>query len=225
MLSTAHPHPQRERVNFKTCVKKKEGCLFTRKRSSFAVRDDARNFMPCVMMHAISIALTTLVQCHVTKRQENVQGARRVNADGDGWRVRTVIAPQATLISGCDGLMCSASTRCTKVRARARARLAPACFTGARLECGCCQCVAAASVWLLLRLCVAASPVRAWSVAAARVWLLPVCGCCQCVAAASAARARASLECVAAERAPVCVSLLPRRARVRGAADRTRCTT
>jgi hypothetical protein len=32
-------------VNFKTCVKNKKGCLFTRKskRSSFAVRDDARN--------------------------------------------------------------------------------------------------------------------------------------------------------------------------------------
>ena len=168
------------------------------------------------MMHAIRIART--VQCHVTKRQENVQGARRVNADGDGWRVRTVIAPQATLISGCDGLMCSASTRCTKVRARARARASRLPASPARA-----WSVAAASVRLLLRLSVAASPARAWSVAAASVWLLPVCGCCQCVAAASAARAR--LECVAAERAPVCVSLLPRRARVRGAADRTRCTT
>ena len=178
-------------VNFKTCVKNKKGCLFTRKskRSSFAVRDDARN----------SYCKDRAMPRH--EKAENVQGARRVNADGDGWRVRTVIAPQATLISGCDGLMCSASTRCTKVRARARARRAPACFTGARLECGCCQCVAAASVWLLLRLCVAASPARAWSVAAASVWLLPVCGCCQCGCChASAARVRAPGVCLLSAR-------------------------
>ena len=172
-------------VNFKTCVKNKKGCLFTRKRSSFAVRDDARNFMRNASNRA-RLAKVGGVPRHRKSRKSFKGRDGRVNAHGDGWRVRTVIAPQATLISGCDGLMCSASTRCTKVRARARARASRLPASPARA-----WSVAAASVWLLLRLSVAASPARAWSVAAASVWLLPVCGCCQCVAAASAARARA----------------------------------
>ena len=162
-------------------------------------------------MHAIRIARpysyctalgpsnTNCVHHHalVTKRQENVQGARRVNADGDGWRVRTVIAPQATLISGCDGLMCSASTRCTKVRAHARARASRLPASPARA-----WSVAAASVWLLPVCGCCCACVWLLHRRAPGVWLLPVCGCCQCVAAASVAaampvrRACARLECV-----------------------------